>query len=57
MTTTDEVPVAASQQMQENLAKIEALTQRLVDALAKMRPPNPAIDGPGLDLYLRNNFV
>jgi len=52
MTTKDEAPVAASQQMQGNLAKIEALTQRLVDALAKKRPPNPAIDGPGLDLYL-----
>ncbi len=55
MTTTDEAPVAASQQMQENLAKIETLTQRLVDALAKKRPPNPAIDGPGLDLYLNTS--
>jgi polyhydroxyalkanoate synthase len=52
MTTTEEATSAASQQMQENLAKIEALTQRLVEALSHKRAPNPALEGPGLDLYL-----
>ncbi len=55
MTTTDEAPSAASQQMQENLARIEALTQRMLDALSKKRAPNPALEGPGLDLYLSSS--
>ena len=52
MTTTDEGKSAASQQMQENLDKIEALTQRLVEAMSHRRPHTPALDAPGADLYL-----
>lgn len=52
MTTPDAPAPAASIKMKENLARIEALTQRLVEALARKRAPNPALDGPGLDLYL-----
>ncbi|MCL7465015.1 class I poly(R)-hydroxyalkanoic acid synthase [Phaeovulum sp. NW3] len=52
MTTSDKSPPAASQQMIENLARIEALSQRLVAALSNKRSPNPALEGPGADLYL-----
>lgn len=55
MTTSDATESAASQQMQENLARIEALTQRLMGALAQKRPVNPALEGPGLDLYLTSS--
>ncbi|MCB1398795.1 MAG: class I poly(R)-hydroxyalkanoic acid synthase, partial [Rhodobacteraceae bacterium] len=52
MTISDEAPSAATQQMKENMAKIEALSQRLVAALAQKKAPNPALEGPGADLYL-----
>ncbi|TQS72340.1 class I poly(R)-hydroxyalkanoic acid synthase [Rhodobacteraceae bacterium] len=52
MTTGERQVSAATQQMQQNLAKIENLSQRLVDALAKKRLPNPALEGPGPDLYM-----
>lgn len=54
MTTSDEVVPAASKRMQENLDKIEALSQRLIEALAHKRAPNLALEGPGLDLYLKS---
>ncbi len=53
MTTSDELPPAATQQMTDNLAKVEALSQRLVAALSNKRPPNPALEGPGQDLYAK----
>jgi polyhydroxyalkanoate synthase len=53
MTTSDEGLPAATQQMTENLAKVEALSQRLVAALSSKRTPNPALEGPGQDLYLK----
>ena len=52
MTTPDAPAPAASTKMKENLARIEVLTQRLIEALAHKRAPNPALDGPGIDLYL-----
>jgi len=52
MATKEETLNAASQQFQENLVKIEALTQRLIEALSRKRPPNPALEGPGMDFYL-----
>ncbi|MBZ4021817.1 class I poly(R)-hydroxyalkanoic acid synthase [Rhodobacter sp. TJ_12] len=55
MTTPEEIESAASQQMRENLARIETLTTRLVDALAHKRAPNLALEGPGMDLYLASS--
>ncbi|WBL33932.1 class I poly(R)-hydroxyalkanoic acid synthase [Sinirhodobacter sp. HNIBRBA609] len=52
MATKEETQNAASQQFQENLVKIEALTQRLIEALSRKRTPNPALEGPGMDFYL-----
>jgi len=53
-TETDVVPSAASAKMKENMARIEALTQRLVEALSHKRAPNPALEGPGPDLYMKS---
>ena len=50
--TEEETGTDLSGQMQENLKKIEALTQRLVQAVSQKRPHAPTLDGPGLDLYL-----
>ncbi len=53
MTTGDSGNIAASQQLTDNLARVEALSQRLVAALAQKRAPNPSLEGPGNDLYLK----
>ncbi|TMV92652.1 class I poly(R)-hydroxyalkanoic acid synthase [Thioclava sp. BHET1] len=55
MTTNDEIKNAASQKMQENLARIEALTERMVEALARKRAANPALEGPGSDLIVNSS--
>ena len=55
MTTPDKTESAASQQMRDNLARIETLTQRLVGAVTQKRAPNPALEGPGLDLYMTSS--
>ena len=36
-----------------NLAKVEALSQRLVAALGRRRPQNPSLQGPSPDLFMR----
>ncbi|WP_376874454.1 class I poly(R)-hydroxyalkanoic acid synthase [Albirhodobacter sp. R86504] len=53
MTANDETVPAASQHFKENLAKIEALTLRLSEALSHKRAINPALEGPGADLYMK----
>ncbi len=53
MTISEENVHAASQHFKENLARIEALTLRLQEALHQKRPVNPALEGPGMDLYLK----
>ncbi|MGB5871432.1 MAG: class I poly(R)-hydroxyalkanoic acid synthase [Albidovulum sp.] len=42
-----------SEKLKANLARIEALSQRLVAAIAQKRPANPALEAPGIDLYGR----
>jgi polyhydroxyalkanoate synthase len=39
------------EKLNDNLAKLEALTQRLVQAVAKKRSPNPAVEAPGSNLF------
>lgn len=41
------------QELQENLRKIEGLTQRLSAALANKRAIHPGLHGPGQDLYAK----
>ncbi|WP_076363693.1 class I poly(R)-hydroxyalkanoic acid synthase [Phaeovulum vinaykumarii] len=39
--------------MQENIEKIEELSRRLAAALTHKRPINPALEGPGADLWMK----
>ena len=39
--------------MGENLQKVEELSQRLIAALSKRSAPNPSLEGPGQDLYMK----
>ncbi|MEO0358789.1 MAG: class I poly(R)-hydroxyalkanoic acid synthase, partial [Pseudomonadota bacterium] len=39
--------------MQANLAKVEALTQRLVAAISHKKPVRPSLQGPGQDLFVK----
>ena len=43
---------AVPQQLAQNIERIEALTRRLVSALAQRPASNPAIEAPGPELYL-----
>ncbi len=40
-------------EMQENLAKVEELSERLVAAMAQSRPIDPSLQGPGGDLIAK----
>jgi len=55
MSPEKSAPESASnlETLNANLQKIEALTQRLVNALANQREKNPALEGPGQDLYTK----
>ncbi|PUB16223.1 PHA/PHB synthase family protein [Yoonia sediminilitoris] len=57
MTTSDLVDQATSQQnvakLEANLAKVEALTQRLLKVMGQSRPVPPALQGPSHDLYVK----
>ena len=39
------------EKLNTNLAKLEELTQRLALAMARKRPPNPAVEAPGSGLF------
>ena len=53
MTTDDGDAQAKLARMTGNLAKIEALSARLVKALADRRAHDKALDGPGQDVYVK----
>ncbi|MGC1487505.1 MAG: class I poly(R)-hydroxyalkanoic acid synthase, partial [Albidovulum sp.] len=53
MTTNVANSSADNEKLNANLARIEALSQRLVAAMAQKRPANPALEAPGIDLYGR----
>jgi polyhydroxyalkanoate synthase len=53
MTTNESEAAAGSLRLRENMDRIEALTQRLVTALAQRGPVNPAVNAPGPDLFAR----
>jgi polyhydroxyalkanoate synthase len=53
MTTKVDDSSALPEKMTANLARLEALSQRLVAALAKKRPASPALESPGADLYTK----
>ncbi|EPX78775.1 PHA/PHB synthase family protein [Salipiger mucosus] len=53
MTTEATEPGPEQDTLTANLARIEELTQRLVEALAQRRPGNPALGGPEPGLYAK----
>ncbi len=54
MTTEDTGEASENLELlNENLAKIEELSQRLVSALSSKKQVNPGLQGPGQDLYAR----
>jgi polyhydroxyalkanoate synthase len=57
MTTSDEDAPASTTQLSAkfaaNLARMEELAQRLATATAQKRVPNPALEGPGAELYAK----
>ncbi|GGH55922.1 class I poly(R)-hydroxyalkanoic acid synthase [Frigidibacter albus] len=60
MTTAEEAALRVREaetrqreKLEENLHKVEALTQRLTKALTQKRPANPALEGPGQELFMK----
>ncbi|MFP7571276.1 PHA/PHB synthase family protein [Marivita sp. S2033] len=51
MTTTDVATPEMSAELEANLQKIEALTQRLMSAISSKKQINPALHGPDSALY------
>ena len=53
MTTDQKDAVPQGHELAANLEKIEALSQRLIQAMGHKRRPNPALEGPGAELYAK----
>ena len=53
MTTEDTAAGAKLEKMTANLAKIEALSARLMAALANKKSSDPGVQGPGQDMYMK----
>ncbi|TCP41771.1 PHA/PHB synthase family protein [Rhodovulum marinum] len=53
MTTEDQAPATNLVKLNENLGKLEALTERLMTAMSRKRRIDPNLQGPGHDLYMK----
>ena len=53
MTTEDNDAGERLVRLNENLAKVEALSQRLVSAMAKRKAVDNALHGPAPDVYMK----
>ena len=53
MTTDDNEAQVRLDRMNANLVKVEELSRRLMAALAKKRQSDPALQGPGQDVYVK----
>lgn len=53
MSAENETPGSNVDTLNDNLKRIEVLTQRLVTSLADKREKNPALEGPGQELYMK----
>ena len=51
MTTKDDVSSENLDKMQANLQRVEALTERLMQAISGRKAVNPTLSGPGTELY------
>ncbi|SPH17072.1 Poly(3-hydroxyalkanoate) polymerase subunit PhaC [Defluviimonas aquaemixtae] len=52
MTTGLTEPSENLEKLNANLARVEELTQRLIQALAQKRAPNPSVEAPGQGLFV-----
>ena len=50
MATYEEVDEAKIEKINANMARVEALTERLVQAFSNKKPANPTLNAPGQDL-------
>ena len=53
MATQDDVAGQNLEKLNENLAKVEHLSQRLIQALAARNPANPTLNGPNQELFVK----
>jgi polyhydroxyalkanoate synthase len=53
MTTEHTVAAVDLDKLNQNLARIEELSQRLVQAMSQKRVPNPSLEAPGQELFSR----
>src|SRR6056297_3802346 len=53
MTTQDDVAETSAGKLNENLAKVEELSQRLIQALAARSPANPTLNTPSQELFTK----
>lgn len=53
MATEDSEGTARLARLNANLARLEELSQRLTAALARRKPADPALHGPGHDVYMK----
>jgi polyhydroxyalkanoate synthase len=53
MTTKDDVAGENLDRLNANLAKVEELSQRLVAVMSHRKPPNPTLNAPGQDLFVK----
>ena len=53
MTMQEDVAGENLEKMNENLARVEELTQRLVQAFSARNPANPALNGPDQELFAK----
>ncbi|WP_414707670.1 PHA/PHB synthase family protein [Rhodovulum sp.] len=53
MTTEEDAPGRNLERLNENLAKLEGLTERLMSAVSRKRRIDPNLQGPGHDLYMK----
>lgn len=53
MATQEDVAGENLEKLNENLSRVEELSQRLVQALSSRKPPNPALNGPSNDLFAK----
>ncbi|MET4103189.1 polyhydroxyalkanoate synthase [Roseovarius sp. MBR-78] len=53
MTTPDDVAGTNVEKLNENLAKVEQLSQRLIQALAARKPANPTLSSPSQELFTK----
>ena len=55
MTTSEYDDDKKAERLKENMARVEALTERLTTALAHRTPPRPSLQAPDPDLFLHGS--